>query len=521
VPPVESRGRAWPLSLALTLGLAVVARVIALGRWPGINGDEAWYGVNAQEFLAGRAAFLHTGVGNPLNPLHSVPLLALLRMLDPSPALLRVPEVMWGLFAVAIAYPLLVKPLGRRSAYFTVMLLALSPAAVAYSRFGWDPSGTPFVSVLAIGLALGDRPVLAVLGLLLAFLVHPTNVFLAPIVGAAWGPHAVERYRRLSPVAQRRAQYAAAVIALVAVAVGWRLLISIAANPQTSLPSAATVVARLFSVAAWGELAIGITGLFSGVTTMTFIGGPLPLPAVIIGNLVAAFALVLPLAIGWRAFRAGTHAVWLLAGIIVSLAIFHAVAGPPALQPGLERYALFVLVPLVIVCATGLDAAADTWPALTTVAFSLTYACFVAMLSGGYFYPLWARGGESVPAFRTGSLEPKLAAYRAIEADSSGAVVVSVIAEDWWLYWPIRYFAGADSRIHVELMPGANQPGGLYPAGAGARPYPRPPDRHYAVVFDGSPAWVSSRSSNRLVFTASDPLQRPILHVFALPSPAQ
>ena len=521
MPPVKSRGRAWPLSVALTIALAAVARVIALGRWPGINGDEAWYGVNAQEFLAGRAAFLHTGVGNPLNPIHSVPLLALLRVLDPSPALLRVPEVMWGLSAVLIAYPLLAKPLGRRTAHFTVMLLALSPAAVAYSRFGWDPSGTPFVSLLAIGLALGDRPVLALLGLLLAFVVHPTNVFLSPIVAAAWGPHAVERYRRLSPAAQRRVQYAAGAIALVAVPVGWRLLNNVAANPQTSLPPAATVVARLFSGTAWGELAVGITGLFSGVTTTSFIGGPLPWPAVIIGNLVAAFALVVPLAIGWRTFRARAHAVWLLAGIIVSLAIFHAVAGPPALQPGLERYALFVLVPLIIVCAMGLDAAADTRPALATVAFSLTYASFAAVLCGGYFYPLAARGGESVPAFRSGSVEPKLAAYRAIEADSAGAVVVSVIAEDWWLYWPIRYFAGADPRIHVELMPGANQPGGLYPAGGSARPYPRPPDRNYAVVFEGSPAWVSLRSSNRLVFTASDPLQRPILHVLALPSPAQ
>ncbi len=191
--PAHREGRTWPAALTLTIVFAVIVRTVGLGRWPGINGDEAWYGANVQEWLAGRAAFLHTGVGNPLNPLHSVPLVALLRIMDPSPALLRVPEVMWGLLAVVLAYPLLAKPLGRRAAQFAVMLLAFSPAAVAYSRFGWDPSGTPFISLLAIGLALRDRPVMAVLSLLLAFVVHPTNVFLSPIVVMAWGPHAAKR----------------------------------------------------------------------------------------------------------------------------------------------------------------------------------------------------------------------------------------------------------------------------------------------------------------------------------------
>jgi hypothetical protein len=521
VARADSPGRAWPVALMLTVLLAVAARTIALGRWPGINADEAWYGVNAQEWLAGRAAFLRTGVGNPLNPIHSVPLVALLRVINPSPALLRVPEVIWGLLAVLMAYPLLVKPLGRRTAHFVVMLLALSPAAVAYSRFGWDPSGTPFISLLTIGLALHNRPVLSLLCLFVAFVVHPTNVFLTPVVMMAWGPHAVEHIRRQSPSARRRLQLATTVIAIASLPVAWLILKAVAANPETSLPPLATVMARAFSVQAWGELMLGIAALFSGITTVTSIAGPLPIPAVIIGNLVAALAITIPIAVGWRAFHSRAHATWLLAGIAGSLAIFHAVAGPSALQPGVERYALFTLVPLIIVCAIGLDSLAETQPAATTVVFSLTYACFVAVLTGGYFYPLSTRGGEAAPAFRTGDVEPKLAAYHAIQADSAGAAVVSVVAEDWWLYWPLRYFAGGDSRIRVRLMPGANAPGGLYPAGGLPPADPRRSDRNYAVVFEGSPAFVEMGSSRRIVFTAFDPLQRPILHVIALPSPIE
>lgn len=53
----------------LALGAIVLAgvalRVIGLDRWPGINGDEAWYGVNAQLLLEGQRPFFRTGVGNP------------------------------------------------------------------------------------------------------------------------------------------------------------------------------------------------------------------------------------------------------------------------------------------------------------------------------------------------------------------------------------------------------------------------------------------------------------------------
>lgn len=47
-----------------------------------------------------------------------------------------------------LAFPLLVKPLGERAAMLAVLLLSILPAAVAYSRLGWDPSDTPAVALL-------------------------------------------------------------------------------------------------------------------------------------------------------------------------------------------------------------------------------------------------------------------------------------------------------------------------------------------------------------------------------------
>ncbi len=76
--------------------VAIAVRIVALDRLPGINGDEAWYGVNVNVLLEGGTPFLQTPSGNFLNPVHSLPLLLLSLFTEPSFLVLRVPEVCWG-----------------------------------------------------------------------------------------------------------------------------------------------------------------------------------------------------------------------------------------------------------------------------------------------------------------------------------------------------------------------------------------------------------------------------------------
>ena len=499
--------------LFAAIAIGIVARTVALGRWPGLNGDESWYGVNVQELVAGGTPFLHTGVGNPLNPIHSGLLLALSAVFDPSPALLRVPEVILGVIAVAIAFPLLAPSLGRRAALLAAVFLAISPVAVVYSRLGWDPSGSPLVTLLAIGCALSDRPVAAGLSLAIAYLVHPTNIFVAPMVASAWAPHAIKRYRQATDTQRARLARFAMAGAIVAIPVGAWALLRIAANPETPLPSISMVLERVFSPAMWISRAWGAAGLLSGITSAVYVGGPLPSGLVFAATAFGAAALLLPIGLGWRAFRAHAHGVWLLAGLIVTFAGFHIVAVPGALNPGLERYALFLLVPLVIVAAVAMDAWIGPQRIAGTLAAALLAASMFAVLIGGYFVPLAARGGESAPTYRTGATEPKLAAFTFIDANS-GEGPVTVIAEDWWLYWTLRYFAGVKGRIHVEPAASASIPGGIRPAGSIAPPVP-PPTRTFVVAFAGSevPATLTPTAP---LFTAVDPLNRPILQVFEL-----
>ncbi len=511
----QVKGRtAGPAIWAAAMAYGILARTVALGRWPGLNGDESWYGVNVQELLSGGTPFLHTGVGNPLNPIHSGLLLGLSAVFGPSPALLRVPEAILGIVAIVIAFPLLAGPLGRRAALLIAVFLAVSPVAVAYSRLGWDPSGSPLLTLIAIGCALRDRPGAALLSLAIAYLVHPTNIFAAPMIAAAWAPHAIARYRRTTDEHRARLARIAVAGVIVAIPIGVWALIRIAANPETPLPSVSMVIDRLLSPALWIGRMWGAAALLSGVTSAVYVAGPLPDAIVNGATTIAAAALLVPVAFGWRAFRNHRHAMWLLAGAVATFAGFHIVAVPAALNPGLERYALFLLVPLVIVAAVALDAWIGTQRVAGVLAAAIFAASMVAVLIAGYFVPLATRGGESAATYRTGATEPKLAAFKFIAANS-GDRPIRVIAEDWWLYWSLRYFAGAGGRISVEPAPSASIPGGVRPAGSIVLPAP-PPTRTFVVAFAGS-EFPPTLTRSAPVFTAVDPIDRPILNVFLIP----
>jgi hypothetical protein len=527
-----ARSPASPLPIVLigVIVLGSIARLAWLDLLPGIDGDEAWYGVNVQVFRDGGVPFWRTGVGNSLNPFHSLPLLAMSYVMTTSATLLRAPEVAWGLLAMATAYPLFAGAIGRRGAVLATALLALSPTAIAYSRFGWDPSGTPLACVLALGFALRQQPVAAAISSLAAIVIHPTNIFVVPIVLSAFAPALHRRYLALALPARRRLQLGVALlVALVSPLALW-VVDTLAARPNTTIPSVEIVLQRAFAPGAWAATATGALRMFSGTTTITDMVGRLPALAQAALDVAAIAVLVFPVLLALRRVRwarpDGDSAqrflggdrpqfvMWLSGGFLVSLAAFHIVGGPTALMPGRERYGLVFLVPEIVLCATAIDALWAAKALLSRAAMAIAVVSFTALTVYGYFVPLLTRGGDARPGLRTGVVEPKVAAFEFLKADAGSAEVIEVIADDWHLYWPMRYLAGRDKRFHLELTEGANAPGGLRPAGVPPEPYPHPPDRVYALVFDGGGEWRRLRELGlKPAFTALDPIGRPILHV--------
>ena len=167
-----------------------------------------------------------------------LPLVALHTVLPPSFALLRCVSLVSGLLALAVNWGLCRRTFGARTAMISTLLLAVLPIDIAYSRFAWDASQSLLATVLVMYLPLvwfhkqrGPRslPLAAIVAFVAAVLVHPTNVFAAPLLVV---PIVYERRRSMTGVLRQAA---------------------VAANPGTF--AVLVTISGVFAYAAWTAVA--------------------------------------------------------------------------------------------------------------------------------------------------------------------------------------------------------------------------------------------------------------------------
>ncbi|HEX4143653.1 MAG TPA: hypothetical protein VHY91_08980 [Pirellulales bacterium] len=500
------------------IGAAVFLRGWQLGNVPGLNGDEAWLGVQAAHLAAGEPIAWRTPTGNPVNLLLLVPVAALHLVFDPSVAVLRVMALASGVAALAANFWLCRRVFDRRVAMVSTATLAVLPIAIAYSRFAWDASQTILATVLVLYFALStvERNVPlapgpatdgkfrsrttsaqpdwlpALIAFAAAIWIHPTNVFalwllVVPAVyrygddcraaiRAAWQPGdepaAAGRKRLLAR------GLAAALIGMALVA-GWvcRGLL-------------ATGAARLIHPEQGGLFLRQLVRLFSGGTIFEFIPGPartstaLDIADVALVSLAGVAALGLVQRLRRTDSLRERCLAWAAALMIGS---FFLVAGPEALAPHFERYALCLVAPCSVLLAigwshwlgsprrghrglatNGSDRASaapgtDGWRWIgqaraAGVVLAAAAWLWLAVFYCDYFLVFGSSGGDSHVAFRTAPVEPKLAALEAIEADQQPLDrsaphgtqrQIWIVADSWWSYWPLAYFATPRRDVHV------------------------------------------------------------------------
>jgi hypothetical protein len=496
------------------LGLVLVTvwfRCRCLGNIPGINGDEAWYGVQAVEMLHDGSRWCRTPTGNPANPFFLGPLTLLHAWLPSSVALLRSVAVASGLAALAVNWLLCRWVFDRATAAVSTVLLAIWPVAIVYSRFAWDASQSVLATLPVVYLSLatlqfprrrwllGPATVLAIGA---AVWVHPTNLFAAGIAVAAMGlwqrrrPHAsrapvvppsVLRQRdasgaRVAPVWERRKLTGAVLLfVVVGAGVGWTFAGDTAGRWLGRAGGVDDLVGR---GGLWHVPAL-VARLHTGQTPYSFIPGSqswLAWPGtgataqwgvdvVLFWAALGAAGVVLWRSVlrgqraGDRGQGAGDRA--LLVGWGLTVVAFLLVAGPSAMLPGWERYALCLVVPTTLLLARGAVLAyraALPWGQWVLAAASLLGWLLVADFEAHYFRFLRETGGRAHATFHTGPVEPKLAALRWIATQRSSTVdepeTTWVVTSEWWNYWPLRYLASDHPGIEVLTWEEAkSQPG--------------------------------------------------------------
>ena len=491
----ETRGRGGrfgvpALTLAVIFVAAIILRILWLDRLTGIDGDEAWYGVLGQHWAAGEFILWRTPTGNYPGPIQPA-LVGLGQFLLPAHfILLRIPSLLSSLLAMALAWRIGRKHFDLPTARIGLLLMAVLPANIAYARFGWDPSHSGMLALAAIACVLEGRLVLTALLFGLAVWTHPTNVFIAPLLLPVAA--AVERNRwRLCALA----------VALILIAAAM-MMVGASQSGQFADPRA--MLARLLSPADWFAFVLLYARLLAGQPWFLHLAessyGPL-LPLVDAAGLLAIggtlFATARTLQREGLSTRGG-----LLLGWIAMLAAYALVAGIAALNAPTERYAFVLIAPTALAFAVAIGGSMRKFEPLgIAVAGGTLLAASVAL----YFVPLATRDltGRSdwlgVQAFRTGPIEPKEAAARWIAAQARPDRPIRVIAEDWWLAWPLAYRLAGETSVTVDW---AGRPDGgpqSRPATTLVATYAGSPDDDRLAETGARPLFVSEGYDGRPV----------------------
>ncbi len=464
-PAIAKRRLSLVAACLAVNGVALLAVAVFLRCWhldniPGCNGDEAWSGVQALRLLRGESIEWFTPTGNPINVFFFLPLVVLHAFAPPSFTLLRLTPLASGLAALAVNYRLCRRAFDARTAIVSTLILALLPIDVAYSRFAWDASQSVLATLFVLYLPLiasradggrGRLSLAAMVALAAAIVVHPTNVFAAPLLVA---PLLYQRRRDILATLQKTAitantwTFAALVAVIGAVAfAGWR-----------GLP---IVVARCHGFRDWGPFARNYLRLFSGTAIYEFISGAgadtsgfdrfARMEAIDV--LFAAAVLVAM----WGMFRRlqaqpGDADAGLVIGWFAMLLGFFVVAGPRAIAPHFERYGICLIAPGALVLSRGLSWWLERGQAHRghcAVALAIVAWLWPASFLLNYFASFEQTGGRSHLTFRTGPVEPKLAAMHDVLAERTPREPARIVCHEWWNYWPLAYLALGQDNVQV------------------------------------------------------------------------
>lgn len=533
------------LNVAALLLCATTLRCEGLGNLPGINGDEAWYGVQAEALLHGQQIPWRTPSGNLLNPFFFVPTVLLHAVFTPSFVVLRTTAVLSGLLALVVNYWLCWRVFGRKMAVISTTVLAVLPIDIAYSRIAWDASQSLLATLPCIYLpllAIQDNrrrrrfTVATGAALLIAIVVHPTNVFVAPValtcLAYSWWQQLGIAARRIKHRCGQSIGRKAILCLLVALAIATAVGANIRAGRRTGGPALERTVALREK---YCEFITNLGRLFSGATVCQYFSGAIqPGSSVALKTLGSRSDFFLYdagawLVAGWLLMGLGRGAwplrpEWLCIafGWAGSLFGFWLVAGPGGVAPNFERYAIWTIAPAAILVSSAIDGWLARGERVSKLSTVLALAIAWAMLFGYQVNCLdfiRQTGGQSHRTFRTAAIEPKEAALAFIRGNSAAGRNVRIVTSEWWLYWPMRYLAFGDAHrsLRVEMTPSASDAERMQKLDSCRR------EQLWLVEFTDSPACNAIRHSAYQSLheaTITDFAGRPLISLFAVQPPA-
>ncbi len=453
---------------------AVFFRIWHLANIPGLNGDETFFGINAISLLRNGKYVWTTPNGNFVDPFIQLPAIILAAILPPSAALLRTPSVIFGLLAIAAAFQTGRKIFSNEIGAAFALLIAAIPECIAQSRFAWEPSQSVFFDILSLICSLSivkDFEKSAkwiawnVIAIICAVFCHPTNIFISVFFFVAL----ILRFQTISILLNlKKSGFKAVLIYLVffgllSAAVYSRTHVSDIGNIRVHLDTNGTLAFFLF-----------FSRLFSGITCFRYLSGSWLLGTVEPSAIVTVDILGLILIFGSLTFgcvqafmknsKLDTKDQLLFAGTVLLILFFFLLAGAGGLDVGNERYGLVLIAPVLLSFSRVIEIISSYSNISRILAFAGVLglsSAWLVMFFNGYFKHIEQTGGTASHSAQTGPIEPKLAAWKEIQAeDTHKGQEGLVLTTTWWNSSPLNYYSLelADNKLAVHKINPAIDP---------------------------------------------------------------
>ena len=327
------------VNLVLLVAGACWLRTFSLASIPTHWADESYYGIQTARLLRGEPFQIRTTSGNILSPLFVLTQAPILLLSGPTIWALRLPAVLSGLLTVGLVYRLGRRWLDRETALIAAVIVLTLPTSVRFSRVGCEFSQTPLVGAIAFALAMGGRGTWLYGWLWLGLLVHPTNIFLLPLVG----PIYLVRVIRRDPGRWRRA-LATTGLAAASIALPFAAWVSGNSNVQGHAEDPRDWLAFLDS---FGRFLAHFSREAPSGTPGTAYRWAFRIALVALGGIGGTLL--------WRRRRWDRLAV--LVGLATALASFHVAAGSTVLDDHeMKRYGAVLIVPSALAVAVLIEA---------------------------------------------------------------------------------------------------------------------------------------------------------------------
>jgi hypothetical protein len=437
--------RTWIVLALVVVAANLVLRVLYLTTIPGINGDECQGGVLMREWLSGRTPPPWITQSNRFVPFAVA--FASLAYLPGAPSawqLRAIPFVAGLLTIVAVWFAARAVFRQRWVRIGVVLTAACAPIQLVYSRLSWDPMLTSLSALLLIVFILKGRYGWSLFGAAVGFLVHPNAVFFVPYGLLCFVVEALPRY-----VKTRRNR-----VLLVAGLFAGAVPVSVWMYEHFIGVGGTGIRFWAYGLGTFKNYLLYMGGVLSGsVSFEGFVAKPTGAAAAMFGVLNAAIVLGLCWCAvrAWRRSDTGIGRRLFPLGVLTALALMYVFV--PLIDAGHDRYALAFVLPMIFAFGLAVDdsnlsAAVQQRIAVLLPAWLLASYC--AFFVGAFL----STGGYQFSPYQAGPVDPKAAATHWILADSEARLgpnqPVRIVADSWWVFWPVRYLTMDNGLVRVE-----------------------------------------------------------------------